>query len=92
MQRHMYSNGSADGYHARMAAHAPDITRLLPFRYSAVIALGSANVLSFQHMTGKSHQLPPTRTCGLQNLQKATNEDNSHVRGMRFFMVSQTIT
>ncbi|KAF5781460.1 hypothetical protein HanXRQr2_Chr11g0483931 [Helianthus annuus] len=72
---HVSSAVSADGYHARVAAHAPDTRDVYTLRYSAFNASGSANVLSFQHMPGRSHQLPPTHTCPRMQ-QKATTLSN----------------
>ncbi|MFS7946613.1 hypothetical protein Hanom_Chr06g00538461 [Helianthus anomalus] len=60
MHRHVSSDGFSDSYHTRVAAHAPDMTRLLHSYYSALITLGSANIFSFQHMPGQSHQFLPT--------------------------------
>ncbi|MFS7897555.1 hypothetical protein Hanom_Chr00s009869g01743851 [Helianthus anomalus] len=50
-RHHVSSAVYADGYHARVAAHAPDKRDPYTPCYSAFNASGSANVLSFQHMT-----------------------------------------
>ncbi|MFS8013380.1 hypothetical protein Hanom_Chr14g01332251 [Helianthus anomalus] len=50
MRYHVSRDLFADSYHARVAAHAPDIGVVYTLCYSAFNALGSANVLSFQHM------------------------------------------
>ncbi|MFS8005648.1 hypothetical protein Hanom_Chr13g01239811 [Helianthus anomalus] len=50
MRYHVSSDLLADGYHARVAANAPNIRNVYTLCYSAFNALGSANVLSFQHM------------------------------------------
>ncbi|MFS7916011.1 hypothetical protein Hanom_Chr02g00172091 [Helianthus anomalus] len=61
-RHHVSSAVFADGYHARVATHAPDIGDVYTPCYSAFNASGSANVLSFQHMPEISHQRPPTHT------------------------------
>ncbi|MFS8009635.1 hypothetical protein Hanom_Chr14g01287221 [Helianthus anomalus] len=62
VRQHVSSDLFADDYHARVAAHAPDIGDVYTPATVHLMALGSANVLSFQHMPERSHQLPPTHT------------------------------
>ena len=92
LQQHVSSAVLADGYHARVAAHAPDKEDVYTPCYSAFNASGSANVLSFQHMQKRLtnfYQL--TRAIKPRRQEKATTLSKKPKRHA-VFLVYHTIT
>ncbi|MFS8028807.1 putative transcription factor C2H2 family [Helianthus anomalus] len=57
MQRHVFSNSSADGYHASVAAHAPDIRDVFTLLLQCIYDLGQYKRPFISAHARKSHQL-----------------------------------